>query len=325
MSACKPTCACVVIKRMTQKRKQPDGETEWSSFVRKRAQRHRRNECLALIDVLHKIPTLWTYFDPRSMKNVLRSCKRGLSEENVVPMSLIRTLPLYTQACTQRHRMGSLMRRNTLADKFHKTVLVRHSTDWTFNGRITKHRVTLINALTLLSAQKPSLRADPHYTQHFCIECRRTATTEDLLRRPTEYIRMDVELLSEKFLCRVFFPNVVFRKQLNPRRFSPEVLGFADKPHICRACAEKHDYMEIDAYCSEKRLPYWTFPVEWRREFGAIVSLMPYSSQFHNGRFVPRRALDRASQTFRRFILPRSLCEIPARDLCAWNAPNVSV
>lgn len=302
-------------------------DAEWDTFVRERGRRKKKQQQppppLKLVDVLHQIPDIWCCLDPRSMQNLVATCKRA-SED--MPLSLIRQMAPYERACLQRYKLSGMMRRRTLMDKFHAHVLNRsenNGQNWNLNVHMKSHRRTLHSGLTLLTAQ-PKTRPDPHLTQHFCFECRKVVQTNDIICNPHDYIQVEQGLVSEQFLCRAFFPDPVVRRQINTNKFSPTYHGFHDKPHLCRQCAVQHDYIDIDAYCAEYSLPSWTFSLLWRREFGVVVSLMPLTSPFHNGRFAPRRLLDKTSCNFRRFVQPRRLADIPLADLCSWNDPLIA-
>jgi hypothetical protein len=303
-------------------------DAEWSNFVQARIQRKKRRRqiqagdvAVSLTDILQQIPDVWCMLDPRSMQNV---CVTHKSASQSLPLTLIRQMPIYDAACKLRHTLGKIIRQRSIMNKFHAIALSRTGdrSHWKLNPAFKPHRTTLIGGgLNLLTAQATA-RPHPFHTQHFCIECRKVVQTGDVIRNQKDYIQFEIGLLSESFLCRAFFPNPSVRKQLYPRRFMPEDMGFHDRPHLCRACAETHDYLDIDAYCAEHKLPSRAFSTMWRHEYGAVVTLMPFTSPFHNGRFAPRRLLDRASSQYRTFVLPHRLADIPLHDICAWSVPS---
>lgn len=310
------------------KRKQDD---EWNEYVRARAHRNSKKRLHVdqpnLCDVLAKVPDLWCALDARSIQAVSKTCK---SVGDNIPFQMLTRLPHNELTYRSRHMyVTGQLRRRTLLSRMYKHTLRRRAIgesilfdSWKLNTHIWKHRATALNGgLTLLTAQADS-RPDPFYTQHFCIECRRVVQTADVIKHPEAFIQFELGLVSEQFLCRAYFAHPQARKQLAPRKFDRESMGFHDRPHLCRECATVHDYMDIDRYCALHRLPSWTFSIGWRSEFGIVVTLVPSSSPLHNGRYAPRRLLDRHSRLFRKFALPTRLIDIPVSDICAWNAPS---
>lgn len=271
--------------------------------------------------VMQCVPEVWTFCDPFTLATLLKTYSGAVDS---IPLSLLRHLKAYEQACKLRHRLSAFLRKRTLLDKVHANVLTR-SISTSVPGRHwrirARHRAVLCTAVLLLNAQR---NARPELsTDHICIECRRVVTTSTLVDNPYDFIHVEDALASSRLQCRLVFPLPYTRKHFIPDRFDKDFFNFHNKLVLCRSCAEEKRYTEIDMFCAMFHLPHWAFPEAWRQEFGVPFTSVVPSSAYHNGRYAPWHVLVRHSCYHRRFVLPVYLIDVPPEDLCAWRRPCI--
>ena len=275
------------------------------------------------LEVLRTVPDVWLLCDPITLVALIRTHPVLIE---YMPLAFICRLPAYARMCTSRHLFEAVVKRRTRLDSFHRSRMWVHHPNCTCAHQFPprpSERALACSALLLLNITGEDRPVE--YAMHFCIECRRRASTREIVQHSDDWIRLYPELNDKETWARFHFPNPGTRAAFLNQRLDPDTLGMHNQPLLCRSCATTQKYTDVDSFCAAHKIPYWSISVKWRNVFGLALAPMPQTSSWHNGRYAPYSKLMRATRKFRGFHLVPRLCDIPPADLCIWQPDELKI